>query len=96
MNKIAVKCPDEMKAMVKCYDENEHQMITCVNCIWGTFEKDGKDCGDLQEDYASCSDVCDSQCDQAVLGVYKCGLEYLPCGEGKNSHASEGVYLAEE
>lgn len=96
MNKIAGKCPGEMFAMVDCYHGNEYQMITCVNCIWGTFEKDGMDCDNLQEDYVSCSEDCDSQCDEAVLGVYQCGLELLPCGEGKNSHASEGVYLAEE
>ena len=95
MDNIAMKCTDEMIAMVDCY-VNPTEMKTCVNCIWGTFEEDGMDCDNLQEDYASCSDVCDSQCDEAVLGVYQCGLELLPCGEGKSSHASEGVYLAEE
>ena len=46
------------------------------------------DCAELEDVYASCGDVCAPQCDQAVLDVYQCGREDLPCGDSKNSHAS--------
>ena len=101
---IGMACVTKIQSLAGCYhpdhlpylSEHETRMMMCVNCVWDSFfnqldKKNGMDCGELEGYYASCSDVCEAQCNNEVLDVFQCF-----CDEGKNSHASEGAYLAEE
>lgn len=82
-------CPDAIAAVSACYDDSEADIMTCVNCAWEglTASTDGiPACTDdldeqMQADYAECSDVCKTECDEQVLSLYACGKPMICSGE---------------
>ena len=75
---IATHCPEEVSAMIECYNGFAVELMSCNKCVSEGLQF-GKECDGLDEDYASCNQVCLPQCDQEVLGAFECSLGYLPC-----------------
>ena len=86
----------------QCYGEDQVQMVDCINCIYEGFQITDFSCEELDVDYERCGDVCLSQCNEALIGLYQCGKAFLPCDDPEMSMPpskatpSQGVYLAEE
>ena len=93
-------------ALGQCYGEDQVQMVDCINCIYEGFQITDFSCEELDVDYERCGDVCLHRCNEAIVGLYQCGKDFLPCGDVYGSPEmsmppskatpSQGVYLAEE
>lgn len=76
-----------MTAFVECYDYDIKAAMACANCVWEGLLMEGSDslsCEVLQAsvdtNYASCADVCITDCDGDVINLKNCGVP-LFCGE---------------
>ena len=76
------QCNSETTAFLDCYDNNTEVALACANCFLEGLVTEGSDslsCGILQAktvdtNYASCTDVCITNCDGDFIKLKHCGV----------------------
>ena len=72
-------CKPEVFGMVECYGKGNDAVIECANCVYAGLqsEDENADCSQIEADtataYGTCSEACDSSCDEETNQLLSCG-----------------------